>query len=403
MLARLGTGCLLVLAALAAPAAPAVAAPDCAGAQPARTILSGQGVLESVIADPRGRLYYTDTGKNAVMMLDKPGAVPVVAADGIAKPGGMLLDPDGTLIVGQGDGFQEGAIGNVAPMAALVRVDPDKHTVTPFVSGLAMANGLARGLDGAIYASDDAGIGIDRVMGTEVTNKWAQVISSNGLAVDRAGRYLYAAQTFQPAAVQRVSIADPTQVELYAQPGPEDIAAGPDGMTIDQADRLFVAANGGGQIWRVDTDRTVCTLARGLLLPSAVGFGAGGAFPVTSLYAVTFSGNVVELPNVRPTPPVQPAGSGSAPASRLRVLFAPRRVRSGRAVRLRVRVEQLTGRRVDPVAGATVRVGTLRRTTDVRGDAAARWRPRRPGRARLTVSAPGFRTYRGTIRVLPRR
>ena len=379
------------------------AAPDCAGASAPRTILSGQGVLESVVADPRGRLYYTDTGKNAVMMLDKPGGPPLVAAEGIPKPGGMLLEPDGTLIVGQGNGFQEGAIGNVAPQSALVRVDPDKHTVTPYVTGVAMGNGLARGLDGAIYASDDAGIGIDRIVGTQVTNKWAHVISSNGLAVDKAGQWLYAAQTFQPAAVQRVSIADPTKVELYAQPGPEDIATGPDGMTIDQDDRLFLAANGGGQIWRIDTDRSVCTLARGLLLPSAVGFGAGGAFPATSLYAVTFSGNVVEMPDARPAPPSPlPGAPASAPAARLRVGFAPRRVRAGRPARIRVRVERLIAGKVSAIQGATVRLGATRRTTGRAGTATLRWRPRRPGRARLTVDAPGFRTYRGTIRVLAR-
>lgn len=381
----------------------AQAAPDCAGAAAPKTILSGQGVLESVVADPRGRLFYTDTGKNAVMRLDKPGGPPVVAADGISKPGGMLIEPDGTLIVGQGDGFQEGAMGNLSPVAALVRVDPDKHTVTPLVQGLAMANGLARGPDGAIYASNDAGAGIDRVLGTTVQNRWAQVVSSNGLAVDAAGQWLYAAQTFQPAAVQRVSIADPTKVELYAQPGPDDMSAGPDGMTIDQSGRLFIAANGGGEVWRVDTDRSVCTLARGLLLPSAVGFGAGGEFPSTSLYAVTFSGNVVELPAARAAPPsTSPPATRLAPRARLRVGFAPRRVRAGRSARVRVRVERLTDGKVSPIRGATVRIGNLRRLTPASGRIVVRLRPRRAGRLSLRVAAPGFPAYRATLRVLAR-
>jgi hypothetical protein len=82
-------------------------------------------------------------------------------------------------------------------------------------------------------------------------------------------------------------------------------------MTIDQNDRLFVAANGGGQVWRVETDGSYCALATGLLLPSAVGFGSsrdGTGFAATSLFAVTFSGSVIEMPGARPMPPLPQAG-----------------------------------------------------------------------------------------------
>ncbi len=70
-------------------------------------------------------------------------------------------------------------------------------------------------------------------------------------------------------------------------------------MTIDPAGRLYVAANGAGQIWRVDPDGTVCTLARGLRFPSAVALGHGpDGFSDGNLYAVTFSGDIVALSHV---------------------------------------------------------------------------------------------------------
>lgn len=288
-------------------ATPAHAVPDCRGGEPMRTVLSGQGVLESAIGGADGRLYWTDSSANAIMALDGPGdTTPEQVAAPIEEPGGLLLASDGTLVVGSGNGFAQGAAGNVAPQSKLLRVDPATGVVTPFVDGLSMANGLAWGPDGEIYASNDVALGVDRVDGTTVTPRWARVVSSNGLAVDSTGRYLFAAQTFQPPAVVRVDISDPSQTTTYAGGNPEDLFAGLDGMTIDQLDRLFVTANGGGQVWRIGTDGAVCAVARGLLLPSAVALGTAApgepGFPATSLFVVTFSGVVAEIPNARPQP-----------------------------------------------------------------------------------------------------
>ena len=68
-------------------------------------------------------------------------------------------------------------------------------------------------------------------------------------------------------------------------------------MTRDRRGNLFVAANLGGQIWRVDRQGRICVLARGLRNHSAVAFGHGRRrFRHGTLYAVTFAGDVVELP-----------------------------------------------------------------------------------------------------------
>lgn len=305
-----------LLACALVPAA-ARAATDCAPGQPApRTILSGQGVMESIVSDARGRLFYTHD--DVLWRLDGPGATPKALAP-LPKGGGLVVEPSGTILAGYGDGAVDGLKGNLSPTSGILRVDPETGATTPFATGLSMANGVARGPDGTVYASDDVGLGIDRVVAGKVEHQWAPIVSSNGLAVDRANRYLYANQTFVPAAIARIDLRTGSS-ETFVRPGIEDIAAGLDGMTIDEAsdDTLYVAANGGGQVWRVTKDRRICALAKGLLLPSAVAFGGGttSGFPRTSLFAVTFSGDLLEIPNVRPALP---------PAKRKRKPRRPRR------------------------------------------------------------------------------
>ncbi len=203
--------------------------------------------------------------------------------DGVDAPGGLAFDEDGSLLVGFGNSIPGGTTGNLSPMAGLLRVDIRTGEAEPAVEGLAMANGLATGPDGAIYASDDFGTGIDRVVGRRGRERLGAAWSHRTAWLSTGpGRYLYAAQTFQPAAIVKVPIADPASASTYVQAPPGDTSAGPDGMTRDGLDRLYVAANGAGQIWRVNRRREICSLAETAPLgPSAVSFGRGrrGPFP----------------------------------------------------------------------------------------------------------------------------
>jgi sugar lactone lactonase YvrE len=285
--------CVVAMAA----AAPAYAAPDCSPQPTARVIASDQGVLESIVSDRRGRLFYTDTNASRLLRLDRPGAQPEVLA-AIGGILGVMVDPDGSLVVGFDNGTSDALADN--GNAGLMRVDPNTgRTIEIITKGLDMSNGIARGPDGAYYASNDFGNGIDRFLNGQVTDNWSPVQTPNGLVIDSTGRYLFAAQTFKPASIARIDLAHPEFVTTYAAAGPADIAAGPDGITRDRADRLYVAANGAGEVWRVDRDRTICVLARGFPFLSSVGFGGGTpGFPRRNLYAVTFTGVIVELANV---------------------------------------------------------------------------------------------------------
>jgi len=290
-------GCELVSPLLGAPATLAVAL--CDAPPRVRVLRSGLGVLESAIVDPRGRLFFTsqtwDGLRGAVLRMDHPDAQPVKLAGAITSPGGLAFDEDGMLIVGFGE--QYGLIGNLVGLAGLLLVDPDNGQRETWITGLEMANGIARAADGTIFASNDFGTHIDRIdPHGNVQRRWARVASTNGLAIDPSGRYLYATQTFVAAAIKRVEIANPANITTHAQPRPFARAAALDGLAVDHTGRLYVAANGAGQIWRVTPDGNIHALARGLKCPSAVAIGRGhDGFREGNLYAVTFHGDIVEL------------------------------------------------------------------------------------------------------------
>jgi sugar lactone lactonase YvrE len=284
-------------------AAPAAAAPDCSPKPAARVVVSGQGTLESIASDRRGRLFYSDVDAARLLRLDRPGAQPKILAENVDGILGVMVDADGSLVVGFGNSNTDAAADN--GNAGLMRVDPNTgETIEIITRGLDMSNGIARGPDGAYYASNDFGDGVDRFLNGAVTDNWAQVQSPNGLVIDSTGRYLYAAQTFRPASIAQIDLAHPELATTYFAASGADIFAGPDGITRDRANRLYVAANGAGEVWRVDRDRTMCALARNLQFVSSVSFGGGRpGFPRRNLYAVTFTGLIVELANVTDQPP----------------------------------------------------------------------------------------------------
>ena len=384
----------LVLAALAALAAPAAASalPDCPDLPQKRTILSGQGQLESIIADAKGRIFYTDImNSGRLLRIDGPGAEPKLLIQGISGTGGLAWNTDGSLVLGF-NGSTQNSIAD-GPDGGLLRVDPETGQSTVLTRGIGQANGLVRGPDGAIYASNDFGHGIDRFANGKLEDDWSKVETPNGLVIDTAGRYLYAAQTFKPASIARIELANPANEEPFFEAAVADQPGGPDGMTRDDRDRLFLAVNAFGEVWRIDPDRTACRLATGIGNASALNWGGGApGFPAENLYVVGFSGVMVELAKATDRPP--PAGPPTA--STLRLTVSPKRQPARRIARWNLRVTAGDA----PVPGATVRLGGKRATTNADGAATIEARFFHPGLKKARASHPGYRSARKTVRVL---
>jgi gluconolactonase len=380
---------LLVLVTLCLAAPPAAAAPDCPGVPfETRTLASGQGTLESAIVHPNGKLYFTN--ESALLRMDSPTAEPVVHTMAV-EPGGLAVEPAGSIIMGIGNTFANGTVGDETGPSALIRINPRTGKSRPYASGLSMGNGVDRGPDGSIYASNDFGSNVDRIRGGETERGWATVESGNGLQVDSTGQWLYVAQTFRPAAIQRVEIADPENVTPFAVAPPEDMSAGFDGMDRDADDNLFVAANGAGSIWKVTPEAEMCVLLRGLPPfpdgPSAVTVGVHGSpFAPENLYVVAFSGDVTETAGV----------AAPGPRPRLSLSIRPTTTEAGKRTRF---IAIVTANDV-PLAGATVRLARRSAITDADGEARIRRKFRRPGKRRARASAAGYGAARRTIRVI---
>jgi sugar lactone lactonase YvrE len=377
--------------------AQALALPDCSPLPSKRTIATGQGRLESVIADARGRLFYTDLTAQRLLRLDGPGAEPKVLLTGINGAGGLAWNLDGSLVLGFNGSNANHAVDGEE--GGLLRVDPETGDAQVITRGMGMANGVVRGPDGSIYGSNNIAGNIDRVVAGRVEDDWAKVQTPNGLAIDRAGRYMYAAQTFKPASVARIDLGDPARVETFFEASGPDMAAGPDGATIDDADRLHVATNAGGEVWRVEPDGSACALARGIMNASALNWGGGApGFPARNLYVVSFGGAIVEVENATDRPPQAGPPVGSPP--RLRLTVSPRRAARRSLTRFGFHVVT-AGADPAPVRGAIIRFGNRRATTGASGRASLVVRFFHPGLKSARASLAGFRSVTVRVRILP--
>ena len=378
-------------------AAPASASTDCPGAPfPHRVLEEGLTTLESAITDRRG-LFFSDSA--SLRRMAAPGAKSAVVVP-VEEPGGLAFDSDGALMMGSGNSIPNGQQGDATGPAKLLRIDVDSGQAAEWATGLSMGNGVARDPRGYFYASNDFGMNIDRIKDGKTERGWAKVDSGNGLAVDRAGKWLYANQTFRPAAIQRVNL-ETGQTEEFMRAGPDDAAAGLDGMARDAADNLFVTGNGNGEVWRVTPDAEYCAVLTGLPGfpdgPSAVAVGtAGSAFPPENIYVVTFDGKVHEVAGVAAVEPA-PAGGAvqGAGVAPIRLAVSPRRARTRRPTRVVFRAT--SGSR--PLAGARIRLGRERVRTNAAGRARATVTFWRAVTHTARAAKPGYRPAAVKVRV----
>jgi sugar lactone lactonase YvrE len=397
------TATLVLSAFIAAVPNAAAADPAACGPWAQRTIKAGLGSLENLEFDGTGGLLLSASGPQAIERLTPDGNVATLIRN-VNAPGGQRL-VGRALYFNTGDSAQSGLTGTAD--GTIERFDLDTHARTTFASGLTMPNGLAILPSGDFVVSRDigTGTGITRVQLSDPGHpqaNWAKLDDQNGMAVDPTGTWLYAVQTFTAdSAVWRFRISDPNDnaiVASLAGPSPKGL----DDMTIDAGGVLYIAANGTGEVIRLDpATGSHCLIATGLQNPSSLKFGRGPGWSAERLYVTAFDGTVREL-----TPPATPGGGGGGPGGggptardRIAISVRPRSVVAGRRTRFHFTAYRVHDGQVTRLARARLVLGGKSAITNRRGRAGLTLRFRRPGRRTVRATKPGLTAGAKTIRV----
>lgn len=287
----------------------------------------GGDVLENLLF-AEGSLWVSDGSRSSVLRLG-PDGTEGAGLTGIPSPGGLQQGPDGLIYAGWGNGAANALSRN--RMSKVIRFAPGDPagTLQDYATGFSMANGMTFGPGDDLYISNDFDRALIRIPRADPA-AWAplaDVYGTNGLVVDPAGQYLYAAITFdQRSPIERISLAPGAEHRTIAQLSlgvlsleprvhPDPNAAAPllgvkglDDMTRDadarrNRDLLYVVANGMGELLRVDPtaadpSASACMVASGLRNPSSVriapedGPFADGKPETIDLYVTEFSGAI---------------------------------------------------------------------------------------------------------------
>lgn len=272
--------------------------PQCIGSYAQKTIYSGQNSIENLIVGGGGVLYASgNEGQNGVLKAYTKGvATPRTVTTG--KPGGGGLAWNGKkLLWGYGDLLASALTGDVNPVAGLYSVSPSTGAKRVVSDHLGMANGIARGKDGYVYASNTGGLKLDRITPSgETENGWASLPSANGLVVGKNGRFLYANQMLAtPSTIAMIDTRDPSKIYTYFT-SPEPVNGFFDGLARDGQNNLYVAVFAKGEVWKISPDKQACVLASGLSQTSSVTVsGAKKGFKAGNLYAAGFDGSIIQV------------------------------------------------------------------------------------------------------------
>ncbi len=185
------------------------------------------------------------------------------------------------------------------------RVTPEGDTTRVVDGGVGDPNFVMVLADGSFLVTDDA---TDEILWVGEDGRPRLLTDAvphpNGLALSLDGSTLYVAQIFEslrPFVPSGKLWAIPMEEgdvsglpELVADLGDR---AALDGLALDQHGRVYVAANGAGQVWRVDpTSGATVLIAEDMPGAASIAFGQGD-FDLRAIYVTsTRTGRVWEVP-----------------------------------------------------------------------------------------------------------
>ncbi len=228
---------------------------------------------ESIAIDHKGTTYLSFPFAQKVVKFAKGGSVTTVASLP-SFPLGVRLDNEGNLFIA--------VVGS-----GVWKVPASGGSAFQVASGPGLWNGLAFDHRGNLFVSDSGGgwSGGALLKGTTAPGPCGLVhpavpsfgpLGANGIAFNKHGDMLVA-NTDLGEIIRIPTNPDGSAGAASVLSGPSCSLWGADGVSMDNADNLYVAANSKGQIDRVDEGGHVQVLAAGdpLSFPSDIAFGTG--------------------------------------------------------------------------------------------------------------------------------
>lgn len=209
-----------------------------------------EAALEGPCFDHLGRLYVVDIPFGRIFRIDGTTWTLIAQYDG--WPNGMKPTADGKLMVAD---YKRG----------LMLIDPERGTASPVLSTISSealkgVNDLILHPNGSILFTDQGQTGMHDPTG-RVWRLWpdgrldrliANAPSPNGLVLNREMTHLYVSMT-RSAQIWMFGLRDDAlvnKVQCFSQlPGGR---GGPDGLAVDEHDRLFICDPGHGCVWVLD-------------------------------------------------------------------------------------------------------------------------------------------------------
>lgn len=238
-------------------------------------VLRGVDRPDDLAFDPQGRLLFSDPHNNVVGRVNTDGSVSVLHR-GIAGPEGLVVLPDGTLIVAEQNtnrilSFAPGAqtpmvlrtlpgapsaatckngVDGIAldpttntlilpdsPTGAVYRMSLDGKTFTRLSSGIVRPVGAGVDKQGTIYIADECGNAVWRITPAGQTTRIGGFGMPDDVIPDGYGNLLVIDLEPSIHALIRMNLANTSQREILASQGFIE----PQGLVVDAHGNIFVA------------------------------------------------------------------------------------------------------------------------------------------------------------------
>ncbi len=207
------------------------------------------GFLEGPCFDAAGRLHVVDIPYGRIFRIDGDDWTLVAEYDG--WPNGLAVRPDGSLLAAD---YRIGLVGIDAAGAVTPLL---RSVMSESFKGL---NDLALHRDGSVLFTDQGQTGLQDPTGRvwrlhpdgRIDRLLATCPSPNGIALNAAQTHVYVAMT-RSCEVWRFFLRDDAVVakaQCFARVPPG--TSGPDGLAVDEHDRLYIANPGHGCVWVVN-------------------------------------------------------------------------------------------------------------------------------------------------------